>query len=111
MKSLVTSANVHSVQFCNYDQIYKIIWEINGKKTYSFSSRGKRIGETVSPAQKAAEQHECYIRGQAAVDYLLGKISRTEAVKKIKSLKNCCPRDPSAHLLTLVEFALGIRTN
>lgn len=107
--SLVKTSKVHSIEWCDYDQVYKITWEINGRKTNSFSSRGKRKGQIITFQQKALEYSEAVERSQIVVDYLLGAIDRREALHQFEQLDYLCPKDPKDHLMTMLEFALEKR--
>ena len=95
--------------FCSYDNVWKISWTINGRRTNSFSSRGKRIGQTISPKQIANEYREALKRGQIVVDFLTQKITRKQAINNLKDLRFLCPKNQTSHLLTLAEFALNLR--
>ena len=105
----MTQVKLHSISFCDYDNIYKITWEINGKNTNNFSSRGKRIGQIPSNKQKAFELAEAYERADIVIDYLSGKINRFKAIERLQSLKYLCPKNPTAHLATMMEYALNLR--
>ena len=96
-------------EWCNYDQIYKITWVIDGRSTNNFSTRGKRIKKTVAPQQKKLELGEAVVRLEVGKKYLTGSITRQEAVKELQSLQFLCPKNPTAHLLTLAEFSLDLR--
>lgn len=107
--SKIKEVLVHSVEWNSYDQIYKITWKIDGKLTNAFSTRGKRIGQTIAQEQKNAERLEAEIRGEVVCRYLLGSITRSEAIKTIEKLKFLCPKNPTAHLCTMNEIALENR--
>lgn len=100
---------VHSVEFCEYDNVYKITWNINGKLTNAFSSRGKRIGKPISLKLMAEEHVEAVERGEIVKDYLTGLNDRKQAMDRIQNLKHLCPKNPKSHLLTMAELALGLR--
>lgn len=95
--------------WCNCDKIWKISWIINGKRTYLFSTRGKRIGEIVSSEQKALEHTEALCRQNIIKEYLEGNIDRKEAVSQFGGLKFLSPRRPVAHLCTMLEYLIGRR--
>jgi len=103
------SVSVETPVFCNYDNIWKISWKIGGRRTNAFSTRGKRIGVHVSDAVKKAEYMEALTRGDIVAHYLTKRISRKEAIRRLKQLRFLCPNNPTAHLLTMVEFRAGLR--
>ncbi len=108
-KVVVSACSVHSIEFCGYDHIYKIVWKINGRLTNNFSTRGKRIGMNISPKQKALELAEAYKRADIVIDYLSGKINRFKAIEALQELEFLCPKNPTAHLATMLEYAVGLR--
>lgn len=105
----MNTASIHSIEWCDYDQIWKITWKINGRLTNNFSSRGKRIGQEVTFHQRANEYSEAASRAQTVVDYLTKKISRADAIEQIEELDFLCPKDVKSHLLTMSEFAANLR--
>lgn len=102
-------AKVHSIKWNSYDNIYQITWKINGRLTNNFSTRGKRIGFKVSPYLRKEEAIEAMERGDVVVDYINGTISRKKAIERLQQLRFLCPKNPTAHLATMLEFTLGLR--
>lgn len=105
----MTTVHLNAPTWCSYDQIWKIRWTINGRTTNAFSTRNKRIGETVPSNVKKAEFDEANRRLMIVKDYLEGSITRETANEHLQMLKLLSPRRPTAHLLTMAEFALNLR--
>lgn len=97
-------------KWCSKNEIFKITWFIDGKPTHDFSMMKHRNGQIIASQQKDAELIEVKKRGQVCCDYLMGLKSRGDAIKQLSELQFVAPRNPTATLLSLVEFLANLKS-